>query len=148
MTPSRWSLRGVTSGGDLYWAFWIYVHIYLNIIIKFILYCLRNAWDPWEHANHSTKGRHSRLMPLTVAIACLKLQYLHTGMRARYVSCLSPTTPSSKGIRSESHSKICHWLFSIWLTSSIMCWHTFTNLLLNVKSLPMMSLAIKWEETL
>lgn len=61
VTPSRWSLRGVTSGGDLYWAFWNDVHIYLNIIFTFILCCPPKAWNSWEHANHSTKGRRKGL---------------------------------------------------------------------------------------
>lgn len=58
------------------------------------------------------------------------------------VLCLSLTTLSSKGIWSESHCKICDWLFNIWLTRSIMFLYTLTNLLLNVKSVPMMKLLL------
>lgn len=145
MTPSRWSLGGVTSGGDLYWAFSIHVHIDLNIIIKFI--SSRPSGIRGNMQITQLKCRQ-RFVALSVAIACLKWWYLHPATPAHSVLCLSVATWSSKGIPSESHSKICHSLFSVWLTSSIMCRRTFTNLFLNVKSLTMMRLIMKRGERL
>lgn len=137
MTPSRWSLGGVSSGGDLYW---IHVHIDLNIIIKFI--SSRPSGIRGNMQITQLKCRQ-RFVALSVAIACLKWWYLHHS-----VLCLSVATWSSKGIPSESHSKICHSLFSVWLTSSIVCRRTFTNLFLNVKSFTMMRLIMKRGERL
>lgn len=78
-----------------------------------------------------------------VAIACLKLWHLYPATGTHSILRLSVATRRSKGPPSDSHSKTRHWLFSVWLTSSIMCWHTFTNLFLNVKSLTTMRLITK-----
>lgn len=81
MTPSRWSLRGVTSGGDLYRAFSNNVHIYLNMIIKFVLRCPGKAWHSWEHANLSTNGGLRGLCHFAAAITVLKLQDFHGAVK-------------------------------------------------------------------
>lgn len=130
IAPSRWSLGGVTSGGDVSWA------CNNRVTTKFVFFAavLRN------HASHSTKCVDKGLWHWTRQKSCLELWPPHPAKGTHCVQPSSEATRSSKGIASEPRSKIRRGLFSVWLTSSVMCRRTFTNLFLNVKSLTVMSL--------